>query len=93
MAGPDEEIEETALRIGDGTFIKQKQEKAAPAEASGLDGSGNDWTDSMDTAVLVATEEFYSNLQKLVGSRDGADLKNALRASIHILEGLHSQLR
>jgi len=46
----------------------------------------------MDATVLAATEEFYSNLQRLVGSHDGADLKNALRASIDILEGLHSQL-
>ena len=92
MAGSDEEIEETALRIGDGTFVKQKPEKAAPVEASGLDESGNDLEDSFDVAVLAVTEEFYSNLQKLVGNHDGAELKNALRASIDILEGLHSQL-
>ena len=92
MAGSDEDIEDTASRIVDGTFVKQKPEKAAPVEASGLDGSGNDWTDSMDAAVLAATGEFYSNLQRLVGSHDGAELKNAVRASIDILEGLHSRL-
>ena len=92
MAGSDEEIDETALRIVDGTFVKQKPEKAAPVEANGLDGPGNDWAGSIDAAVLATTGEFYSNLQRLVGSLDGAELKNALRASIDILEGLHSQL-
>ena len=62
MAGSDEEIEETALRIGDGTFVKQKPEKAEPVDANGLDGPDNDLEDSIDAAVLEATEEFYANL-------------------------------
>ena len=92
MAGSDEDIEDTASRIVDGTFVKQKPEKAAPVEATGPGETGNGREASMDAAVLAATEEFYAKLQKLVGSSGGADLKKALGASISVLVSLHSQL-
>jgi len=91
LAGSEDEISDIASKIQDGTYDR----RTTSASASNRDdGEANhiNATKSLNAAFTGITNRFYLELQALLRNYDTAELKEALRLHISILEDMHSRM-
>ena len=91
-SSPKAEIEATAAEIESGVYGK----KADPARTSTVQGSPKDiilaGIAPLNAAIDKISKALHSELPKITGKRDRADLKEALGPCIGMLEKLYSQI-